>query len=268
MDSKATCQRPGSSGIHVIPVIDLYRGVVVHGVAGKRETYQPLQSSWAADARPESVLRGMERQFAPRQIYVADLDAIVAQQPDELVWRQLAQAETPLLLDAGITDIGGACERLAMARQCGLDDVHWVVGLESLAMSGRGELSSLLDLWGVDRSIFSLDLQAGRLLTHPEANWPGRVEDVVARVIEAGFRRLVVLDLLHVGSERGLGVLELCRELRACYPELELISGGGVRNRDDLQQLAAAGCQGALVATALHQGTLTAAEMWMPSGEA
>jgi phosphoribosylformimino-5-aminoimidazole carboxamide ribotide isomerase len=252
----------------VIPVIDLYRGMVVQGIAGRRETYRPLHSPWAADARPESVLRGLRRQFSPRQIYVADLDAIVTQQPDEEAWRQLAQAGTPLLLDAGITDRKRACERLELARKCGLRDIHWIVALESLAVSGRRELNKLLELWGADRAVFSLDLQAGRLLTHPQATWPDQIEDVVERVVEGGFRRLIVLDLRHVGSGRGPGGLDLCRAVRAWFPGLELISGGGVRTRDDLRQLAVAGCRGALVSTALHQGTLTAAEMWISGGEA
>jgi phosphoribosylformimino-5-aminoimidazole carboxamide ribotide isomerase len=40
-----------------------------------------------------------------------------------------------------------------------------------------------------------------------------------------------------------------------------LVAGGGVRGADDLARLADAGCDGALVATALHDGRLSAADV-------
>jgi len=50
----------------------------------------------------------------------------------------------------------------------------------------------------------------------------------------------------------GVPTLDLCRTLRKRCPQLEITSGGGVRSRDDLDRLAAAGCNRALVASALH----------------
>ncbi len=40
-----------------------------------------------------------------------------------------------------------------------------------------------------------------------------------------------------------------------------MFTGGGVRGIDDLQQLARIGCAGALVATAIHEGRLTPADI-------
>jgi uncharacterized protein related to proFAR isomerase len=45
-------------------------------------------------------------------------------------------------------------------------------------------------------------------------------------------------------------------ELRAALPGVELIAGGGVRDQTDLDRLAVAGADGALVATALHRGAI------------
>jgi phosphoribosylformimino-5-aminoimidazole carboxamide ribotide isomerase len=44
-------------------------------------------------------------------------------------------------------------------------------------------------------------------------------------------------------------------------PDVDLLAGGGVRGLDDLEQLARIGCAGALVATTIHQGILTPAEV-------
>jgi phosphoribosylformimino-5-aminoimidazole carboxamide ribotide isomerase len=41
------------------------------------------------------------------------------------------------------------------------------------------------------------------------------------------------------------------------HPEVELITGGGVRDADDLAALRQSGVAGVLVASALHDGRLT-----------
>jgi phosphoribosylformimino-5-aminoimidazole carboxamide ribotide isomerase len=71
---------------------------------------------------------------------------------------------------------------------------------------------------------------------------------------------MIVLDLADVGTGGGTRTLDLCRELKAKHPQIELIAGGGVRNLDDLKRIADAGCSGALVASALHDGRLTRAD--------
>lgn len=247
----------------VIPVIDVRQGMVVRGVAGDRSSYRPLQSPWAENASPESVLRGIQHHFAPPRVYVADLDGIVDDQPREEVWRQLAESAVPLLLDAGIADHQTAQLRLELARHCQLLDVSWVVGLESLRSADPTLLERLVRFLGPAHSVFSLDLHSGHLLTHPDAVWPTSPLEVVRRAWTAGFRRLIVLDLANVGCERGVVASDLLSRLRREFPDLELISGGGVRNREDLERLAAQGCDAALVATALHRGDVTRNDLWI-----
>ena len=66
---------------------------------------------------------------------------------------------------------------------------------------------------------------------------------------------ILMLDLARVGS--GLGVhLDLVAALRHAHPGIELLAGGGIGSARDLDRLADAGCDGALVATALHDGRL------------
>ena len=49
--------------------------------------------------------------------------------------------------------------------------------------------------------------------------------------------------------------------VRGALPEIELLAGGGVRGRADLERLAAAGCDAALLATALHDGRVERADL-------
>ena len=60
----------------------------------------------------------------------------------------------------------------------------------------------------------------------------------------------------------GCGVdLGLLEALRQRFPELRLLAGGGVLARRDLERMRDAGCDGALVASAIHAGTITAADL-------
>ena len=118
-------------------------------------------------------------------------------------------------------------------------------------------MESCLRVIGRVRAVFSLDLKQGRPLT-VVPDWRERTPgELAALAVSLGAGRVIVLDLARVGVGQGPGQEELCRQLRAEHPDLELIAGGGVRGREDLRRLAAAGCDAVLVASALHDGRLT-----------
>jgi phosphoribosylformimino-5-aminoimidazole carboxamide ribotide isomerase len=130
------------------------------------------------------------------------------------------------------------------------------VGLVSL--DSPATLGDICRQVPVGRLVFSLDLKHGEPLVRNGA-WPGlsplAIGTLAARL---GLRRIIVLDLAAVGMGQGVGTQPLCRALKARLPQVELIAGGGVRGPDDLRALTRAGCQAALVASALHDGRLSA----------
>ena len=73
-------------------------------------------------------------------------------------------------------------------------------------------------------------------------------------------KRFLVLDLAAVGSEGG-PPLEAARAVIAGCPGAEVLVGGGIRDGKDLARLAGLGVHGALVATALHRGTIDRASL-------
>ena len=122
--------------------------------------------------------------------------------------------------------------------------------------------------------IFSLDLLGGEVRTatprlsepcetgiSPRPGHPDSRFQLVADVVAAGIRRLIVLDVAAVGLSQGCPTLDLCRELRRRYSDLEITSGGGVCTVADLEQLTVAGCDIALVTTALHDTRIGRAEL-------
>jgi phosphoribosylformimino-5-aminoimidazole carboxamide ribotide isomerase len=244
-----------SAALKIIPVLDLKGGLIVRAVAGRRAEYRPIASSLGCDARPESVAKTFAA-LAFDLAYVADLDAIAGAAPAWNIYDELLSCGLQLWIDAGI----GGSERATQMRDFA-DSRRTasgiVVGLESLASPDL--LAEIIKILGTRRSIFSLDLCDGRPLAGDA--WDRLTADeIVAIAASAGVGRAIVLDLARVGLGDGVGTLELCRRLHQQLPELELIAGGGVRGHGDLEALAATGCHAALVASALHDGRLTAAD--------
>lgn len=262
--------------MRIIPAIDLMGGVVVHGVAGRRAEYRPLVSTLAADAQPINVARGLIDTRGLSEFYVADLDAIGGREPDWDSYQRLIQCGATLWIDAGVSNL----DRAAALKQFADDRpavTGIIVGSESLAASD--ELHDVIALIGLQRFVFSLDLVAGVVRTaaplgsEPGASGtsprqrldsspghPDSAQRIVADVVASGIRRLIVLDVAAVGLGQGCPTLDLCRELRQRYSDLEITSGGGVRTMADLEQMAVTGCDVALVATALHDGRIGRAE--------
>jgi phosphoribosylformimino-5-aminoimidazole carboxamide ribotide isomerase len=239
--------------MRVIPVIDLKAGQVVRGVAGRREAYRPIQSRLVADSYPTTIA-GAFAALGFSEAYVADLDAIAAAEPAWETYRAIASCGLDLWIDAGIstTERAQQMASCSLARENHLTGI--VIALESLPDPEL--LRESLDIIGPDRLIFSLDLRGGQPITRI-ADWKASSADLIGRaVINQGVRRIIVLDLARVGVSGGVGTETICRSLRDYSPNLELTAGGGIRGPDDLAALAQAGCNAALVASALHDGRL------------
>jgi phosphoribosylformimino-5-aminoimidazole carboxamide ribotide isomerase len=244
--------------MRVIPVIDLMGGQVVRGVGGRRKEYRPIESRLAADAQPATVAAAFVARFGFDTAYVADLDAIMQGRPSVAAWQAIAAAGLQLWLDAGVGEARTASIVRDHVHVAGID-AQLVVGLESL--ESEEALQSICGVCAPRPPIFSLDLKAGSPLLHNPGWRDWSPLRFVSMAIHAGIEDLIVLDLADVGARGGTRTLELCREIRKVDGVRTLIAGGGVRSTNDLRALVNAGCDAALVATALHDGRLTRADV-------
>jgi len=247
--------------VRVIGVIDLLGGRAVHARGGRRETYQPVRCVAERAIEPGDAValaRAYVEQLGVTELYAADLDALTGRpSQDELVAAVAAFGtlrRVPLLVDAGVTSIDGARHAIAL----GADRV--VVALETLP--GYSALRDVCAAVGGGRVAFSLDLRNSRPVVASGSAIPAdEPADVVAsHAKEAGAGAIIVIDLARVGTGTGLD-LELLARVRDATPGLTLLAGGGVSSVDDLARLGDAGCEGALVATALHDGRIGASEI-------
>jgi phosphoribosylformimino-5-aminoimidazole carboxamide ribotide isomerase len=239
--------------MRIVPVLDLKGGVVVRGIGGRREEYRPVVSRLTASARPLDVAAAFRDFFGLSDLYLADLDAIAGRAPALTIYAALRSYGFRLWVDAGLRRAADA-EALAGA---GIEGI--VAALETLA--GPAELTDLVQRFGRERVLFSLDLRAGRPLGDLNAWQVPDASALAGRAIACGVRRLIVLDLARVGVSGGTGTETLCRSLTAQFPNVELVVGGGVRDLGDLQRLWHAGVTAVLVASALHDGRLSPADL-------
>jgi phosphoribosylformimino-5-aminoimidazole carboxamide ribotide isomerase len=244
-------------GMRVIGVLDLLAGRAVHARAGRRDSYQLVRAVAGLPIESGDAL-ALARAYVDRlgvtELYAADLEAILGRASQDALVGAVAALGAPLWLDAGVSSTQRARHSL------GLGAARVVVGLETLASyEALGEICAALD---GGRVAFSLDLRDGEPVVVASGDIPLRepAHVVASRAANAGVGAVIVLDLARVGTGAGLDFALIAR-VRESTPGQMLLAGGGVRGYEDLARLADAGCDGALVATALHDGRLCAADV-------
>jgi len=238
--------------VRIIGVIDLKDGLAVHARGGRRDDYAPVNAAAGVsiDGNPVALAHMYIETFGLDTIYVADLNAIAGDAPHDEAIRRLGALGASLMVDAGIRGAGDG-HRLAVA---GAGTT--VVGLETLqSFDALSEMRR-----GRSTIAFSLDLRQGIPISGGAAKRGQSPEAIAAQAAGAGVDTIIVLDVARVGGNTGPD-LSMLRRIGEAVPDIRVVAAGGVRDGDDLRALAAIGCDGVLVASALHDGRLTPADI-------
>lgn len=218
--------------------MDLMGGKVVRARHGERQAYRPITTPLCASNDPLEVAEALLGLYPFRILYIADLDAILQRGHHLGVLRALRRAlpTVEFWVDAGVSTVENCQPLLDAGLTC-------VIGSESQYDADTAR--RLIEHIGKDQAILSLDYAGDgpqgpeQLFARPE-DWP---------------RRVIAMTLARVGShagpdwERLHGLLELA-------PGHAVYAAGGVRDHSDLQALRQLGVAGALLASALHDGTI------------
>ncbi len=223
--------------MRIIPVLDLKGGEVVRAASGRRDLYQPIVTPLAAGSEPVAVAEGLRTLHPFPTFYIADLDAIEGRAPNREALARLGKmtGAPELWVDAGFAD--AATLEVAL----GMPGVLPVLGSES--QTGDALLRRYHDHPDL---ILSLDFFADGFrgppsLLEAQELWP---------------RQVIVMTLAKVGSGAGPDLARLA-EIKAKAGSRDVVAAGGVRNENDIRALSSLGIATALVATSLHDGTLT-----------
>lgn len=210
--------------MELVLALDLKEGLVVHGAGGRRAEYRPLDWGISPSAEPLPYVRAL----SPRSVYIADLDRIAGTGNH----------------DRTVQSIAALCGRTYVDRGCRsprdfLSGVINVVGTET----GGPDLAKYRG------GYLSVDVIGGK--TVPAG------EDPVAVLSKANgwhFSGCILLNIGSVGTRSGVDP-DLIGTFRKAYHG-KLLYGGGVAGMGDLDELAKAGFDGAIVSTAVHRGDI------------
>ena len=214
------------SSMDLILAMDLKRGLVVHGKSGQRDTYKPLDWGRSPTAEPS----GFVRAIAPKYIYIADLDRIEKTGSHDRIIAECARQVSACYIDRGCRSPDDLLSGYHITN---------IVGTET-----GGE-----DLSQYSGGFLSLDMKNGVVI--PSGRKP---VDVLRQANGWKFEGCIILNIGAVGTETGLD-RDLLETMRAAYHR-KLFWGGGVATIADLHMLRDAGFDGAIIATAMHHGTI------------
>ncbi len=243
--------RVDATSYHIIPVIDILQGKVVHAVRGRRKEYQPLKSKLCASTDPLDVAAALKA-LGFSELYVADLDAIICGKVNFSIFKNIVEKTgLELMVDAGINTLKKA-ERVLESHVSKV-----IIGTETLPSISL--IAEVVKLFGSERVVVSLDLLGDHVISGFELGAFRNPMALLREFEEAGVSQVIVLDLARVGSGEGVNLpflQEVLRNIKA-----EVFVGGGVRDVKDLVELKDIGVFGVLLATALYSGKISLKEL-------
>ncbi|KKH96445.1 phosphoribosylformimino-5-aminoimidazole carboxamide ribotide isomerase [Methanosarcina sp. 1.H.T.1A.1] len=226
----------------VIFVMDIFNRNVVLAKGGVRENYRPVSDSSVicSSSDPVDILESVH----PREVYIADLNVLQGKGPLETnasIIREVSfRAET--MLDFGIASLEDVDKALSIAQTAVIGtETGTLAVIKEAALRYPGKIS------------VSIDIKHGKLLKQdPEI--PQDPFEIVKLLNGLPLKDLLFLDLDRVGTASGFDS-EFLRKL-AEASEHSVLLAGGVKGMDDLFALERIGVRGALVATAIHSGSV------------
>jgi phosphoribosylformimino-5-aminoimidazole carboxamide ribotide isomerase len=222
-------------------VMDLLDGQVVHALRGQRDRYRPINrfSSLVSSPDPLQIIQELK----PRELYIADLNRLTGRGDNRIIVKALRRRAAHIMLDYGLHQF----TELQEAGTAGLADT-FVLGTETASL----EFIAAAACSEIPVSV-SIDIINNEILTHDQ-QLQGAPLDVIKLLNDYPLEEVIVLNLDRVGARSGIDRAFL--EAAAAVSDHALLCGGGIRRYDDLETLIEVGIKGALVATAVHDGSI------------
>lgn len=218
-------------------VLDIFNGAVVHAVRGERSRYEPIDrfSKVVSSSDPICVIQ----EIRPREVYVADLNLLTGCGDNLEAISEISRIAKTL------ADIGPSqssdLDRLPR-------EVVPVFGTETASLGLMREAS---DRGG---AVVSIDTKNRKVIARDPELAALSPQDILRRLNEIQLESVILLELDRVGTSAGLDGDFLAETVS--ISDHPLILGGGIRGVEELQALEELGFQGALVATAVHNGRI------------
>jgi phosphoribosylformimino-5-aminoimidazole carboxamide ribotide isomerase len=233
----------------LIFVMDVLDGVVVHAKRGERDRYKPINlfSSIVSSSDPVHIIEELK----PAEVYIADLNRLMNTGDNRAILKELRNRNKDLriMLDYGVKGM----EDLKEAVEAELAG-NFVFGTETTSMDLIEEASKS-DTFNDKRVSVSVsvDLFNKEVLTS-DKKMKNNPLSLIKALNNYPIEDVIVLDLDRVGTKSGIDFDFLARAVEVS--KHNVLSGGGIRGYEDIAKMEKLGVKGALVATALHDGSI------------
>lgn len=226
----------------IVFVLDLYNMDVVHAQGGNRKKYQPvhLASRICNTSEPIKLIEEVK----PKEVYIADLNILQREGHHNTNFATIRQISSRVstMLDPGISSLKEAMEASPLA-----DTI--IIGTETASLKTIKEVAAVLP----GKVNVSIDKKYGKVLTS-DPLMPHEPADIVHELNALDIRNIIILDMDRVGTSSGVDSQFLSNIVSISHHHVLL--GGGVKDIADIEKLESIGVKGALVATALHNGSI------------
>jgi phosphoribosylformimino-5-aminoimidazole carboxamide ribotide isomerase len=242
--------------MQIIPIMDIYNQVVVLLKRTGPQKYYPLESILVDNVHPLSVLQAFREKLGAQTFYITDLNARHREGNNFKIIKEMSTVRgITLLVDAGV----GTAKAAQRLLQTGVTKV--VIGTKYL--DSMNEAKKIIDTIGVENVIFAVEMEQYQTYADSLEVKKLRPLEFIHRLWDFGLRDFIVLELSALGTAQGVQttLLEFLHTIIEQFKGISLITGGGIRNIQDLVALRDIGISGVLIGTALHKGTLTARDI-------
>jgi len=226
----------------IVFVLDLYNLNVVHAQGGNRKNYRPvhLTSRICTTSEPLQLLEEVK----PKEVYIADLNALQAEVPYNTNFATIKQISSRVttMLDPGISSVEEAIEAISLAHTV-------ILGTETASLQTIKQAAALLP----GKVNVSIDKKHGQVLTS-DPLMPSEPTEIIRELNALDIQNIIILDMDRVGTSSGVDSQFLSNIVS--ISKHDVLLGGGVKDVQDIKKLESIGIKGALVATALHNGSI------------
>ncbi|MDN3656261.1 1-(5-phosphoribosyl)-5-[(5-phosphoribosylamino)methylideneamino]imidazole-4-carboxamide isomerase [Ferruginibacter paludis] len=228
----------------IIPAIDIINGKCVRLTKGDY-AQQKIYNENPVEVAKQFADAGLER------LHIVDLDGAKAGKIINLSVLEAIASATGLVIDFGggiknINDVASIFNAGASMATIG-----------SLAVKHPELLEEWLMEFGAGRFLIGADVLDGKIKI---SGWleDGGIDifSFIGKMIGLGVTNIFCTDISKDGAMEGPSV-DLYKQIMEQHPEINLIASGGVTTMDDVKELKAIGCSGAIIGKAIYEGNIT-----------
>lgn len=237
-----------SKNMQIIPAIDIIDGKCVRLTQGDYEQ-KKIYNEHPLEVAKQFEDAGLQR------LHLVDLDGAKAGAVKNWKVLETIAGKTALVIDFG----GGIKTEKDVNVVFNSGAALATIG--SLAVKNEAEFVKWLLQFGADKFLLGADVKDEKITV---GGWLETtnisIYDFLQKYIDHGVQQVFCTDVSKDGLLAGPSI-ELYKKIIERFPSLHFIASGGVSNREDLDNLAAIGCQGAIVGKAIYENRISLAEL-------